>query len=394
MEEAAARLRHATRPFMLRRTKAEVAAERVPDAQQVRGRTIIVVDKPGAAQSVVQLGRIGVPRSTDDYYALEVMNVILGGSFTSRLNQNLREDKGYSYGARSAFDYQLAAGPWSAGASVQTQSTGPAIAEFMNELRGMHQPIPADEVERAKNFLAMRYPAGFQSAAGIAARIADLVEYGLPMDYFGRYVDGIISFFTNLILTIPFYAVLLVFGQALLAFKDRYFLTLGMRVDGNSAFGEDLGLQTYPKISGSYVISDEDFWNPSLGVLKLRAAYGQSGRAPGTFDAVRTWEALGYGNWAIRETATGDYVGSVGVLDYRRILEPAFDAPELGWGVAPRFQGRGMAFEALSAFGTVGLSMGVTGELTGGGKLILAVLMFVGRLGPLTLALGIAASSA
>jgi len=61
------------------------------------------------------------------------------------------------------------------------------------------------------------------------------------------------------------------------------------------------------------------------------------------------WEALGYGNWAIRETATGAYVGSVGVLDYRRIMTPAFDAPELGWGVAPRFQGKGMAFEALSA---------------------------------------------
>ena len=61
------------------------------------------------------------------------------------------------------------------------------------------------------------------------------------------------------------------------------------------------------------------------------------------------WEALGHGNWAIRETATGDYVGSVGVLDYHRIMTPAFDAPELGWGVAPRFQGRGMAFEALSA---------------------------------------------
>ena len=60
------------------------------------------------------------------------------------------------------------------------------------------------------------------------------------------------------------------------------------------------------------------------------------------------WEALGYGNWAVRETATGVYVGSVGVLDYRRLLEPAFDAPELGWGVAPRFQGQGLAFEALS----------------------------------------------
>lgn len=61
------------------------------------------------------------------------------------------------------------------------------------------------------------------------------------------------------------------------------------------------------------------------------------------------WQALGYGNWSIRETATGDYVGSVGVFDYRRLLDPPFDAPELGWGVAPHYQGRGMAFEALSA---------------------------------------------
>ena len=85
------------------------------------------------------------------------------------------------------------------------------------------------------------------------------------------------------------------FGQALFAMLDRYFLTVGARVDGNSAFGEDLGLQTYPKISGSYVISDESFWRPALGVVKLRAAWGQSGRAPGTFDAVRTWTAEGYG---------------------------------------------------------------------------------------------------
>jgi TonB-dependent SusC/RagA subfamily outer membrane receptor len=85
------------------------------------------------------------------------------------------------------------------------------------------------------------------------------------------------------------------FGQALLSLKDRYFLTVGARVDGNSAFGEDFGLQTYPKVSASYVISDEDFWSDALGAVKLRAAYGQSGRAPGTFDAVRTWAAQGYG---------------------------------------------------------------------------------------------------
>lgn len=173
--------------------RADIPPDDVADARQVSGRTIYLVDKPGAAQSVVRLGRIGVSRSTKDYFALEVMNVVLGGSFTSRLNQNLREDKGYSYGAGSAFGWLPAAGPWSASASVQTQSTGPAIAEFMNELRGMHEPISADEVERARNFLAMRYPAGFQSVAGIAARMGELVQYDLPADYFNRYVDNVLA---------------------------------------------------------------------------------------------------------------------------------------------------------------------------------------------------------
>lgn len=84
------------------------------------------------------------------------------------------------------------------------------------------------------------------------------------------------------------------FGQALFAFRDRYFLTVGGRVDGNSAFGSGFGLQAYPKISGSYVISDEEFWPEKFGSMKLRAAYGQSGRAPGAFDAVRTWDAVQY----------------------------------------------------------------------------------------------------
>jgi zinc protease len=77
--------------------------------------------------------------------------------------------------------------------AVQTHSTGPALLEFMNELRGMHQPMPADEVSRARNFLAMRYPAGFQSVAGIAGRLADIVLYDLPADYFNRYVDNVLA---------------------------------------------------------------------------------------------------------------------------------------------------------------------------------------------------------
>ncbi|HEY9449972.1 MAG TPA: TonB-dependent receptor, partial [Gemmatimonadaceae bacterium] len=85
------------------------------------------------------------------------------------------------------------------------------------------------------------------------------------------------------------------FGQLLFNYLDRYFLTLGMRVDGNSAFGEDFGFQRYPKASLSYVISDESFWPERIGTMKLRAAYGQSGRAPGAFDAVRTWDPIGWG---------------------------------------------------------------------------------------------------
>lgn len=82
------------------------------------------------------------------------------------------------------------------------------------------------------------------------------------------------------------------FVQNRFGFQDRAFLTLGVRVDGNSAFGEGLGLQPYPKASLSYVVSDEGFWNPDWGTVKLRAAFGQAGRAPGAFDAVRTWEPV------------------------------------------------------------------------------------------------------
>jgi TonB-linked SusC/RagA family outer membrane protein len=81
------------------------------------------------------------------------------------------------------------------------------------------------------------------------------------------------------------------FGQEMVSWRDRLFVTAGLRVDGNSAFGESFGLQAYPKLSASYVISDEDFWplKSVLPTLKLRGALGESGKAPGAFDAVRTW---------------------------------------------------------------------------------------------------------
>lgn len=89
-----------------------------------------------------------------------------------------------------------------------------------------------------------------------------------------------------------------VFGQSQFAFRDRYYLTLGLRLDGNSAFGSDLGFQAYPKIDGSWVVSDEDFWSENWGTLRLRGAYGQAGRAPGAFDAVRTWNPGGFAGFS------------------------------------------------------------------------------------------------
>lgn len=85
------------------------------------------------------------------------------------------------------------------------------------------------------------------------------------------------------------------FVQNIFDLYNKYFITAGLRVDGNSAFGADFGLQAYPKVSGSYVVSDEDFWNDGWGTMKLRAAWGQAGRAPGAFDAVRTFAAEGWG---------------------------------------------------------------------------------------------------
>lgn len=117
------------------------------------------------------------------------------------------------------------------------------------------------------------------------------------------------------------------FAQEMLGYLDRYFLTLGARVDGNSAFGSDFGLAFYPKISGSWVLSDEPFWTDSFGAVKLRAAYGKAGRAPGAFDAVRTWNPVSWG------TASGFNPGNVGNRDLgpetTTEMELGFDASVL-----------------------------------------------------------------
>lgn len=164
-----------------------------PETEQVKRREIYLVDKPGAAQSEIRIGRIGVPRLTEDYYPLVVMNTVLGGSFTSRLNSNLREEHGYTYGARSLFDFATLPGPFQASAAVQTAVTAAALTEFMKELNGIRDLVAEEELTRAKNFVALRYPSRFQTVAGIAGQLTELELYGLGDDYFNDYVDKILS---------------------------------------------------------------------------------------------------------------------------------------------------------------------------------------------------------
>jgi len=162
-----------------------------PPVDQPATRTVYLVDKPGAPQSQIRIGWIGVPRSTPDYFPLVVMNTVLGGSFSSRLNMNLREQHGYTYGASSAFDMRASAGPFVAAAGVQTDKTSEALKEFFNELNAILPAVPADELARAKNYVALRYPSSFETTGDISRRLEDALVFRLPDDYFSKYVQNI-----------------------------------------------------------------------------------------------------------------------------------------------------------------------------------------------------------
>jgi predicted Zn-dependent peptidase len=163
----------------------------LPALPEAAARTVYLVDKPGAAQSVIRIGGVGVPRSTPDYFAIEVLNTILGGSFSSRLNQNLREEHGYTYGARSGFAMRLEAGPFVATASVQTDKTAESITEFFTELEGIGEPVPAAELRKAKNYLTLSYPGEFETTRDIAGQLGEQIVYRLPDDDLSTYVQRI-----------------------------------------------------------------------------------------------------------------------------------------------------------------------------------------------------------
>ena len=164
-----------------------------PPVSAPKATTIFLVDKPGAAQSTFAIGRPGPPRNTPDFYALQVMNTMLGGMFQSRLNANIREEKGYSYGVSSSFGYGKGPGPFRTGGDIVTEKSDAALVEFMKELKGIigGRPITDEELTTAKDALIQRLPGTFASVSSINSALTTLWVQNLPDDYYQQYAKRV-----------------------------------------------------------------------------------------------------------------------------------------------------------------------------------------------------------
>lgn len=166
----------------------------LPDVptEPVRPGRALIIDRPDSAQSEIRIGTIGAPFQADDLYATTLANAILGGLFSSRINMNLREDKGWTYGARSAFHYRRGAGPFVAQTAVETAVTADAVSEMMAEIRGMiPEPPTEEEMTLAKNALTLSLPRQFETTSQVTGKLARQVIFGLPEDYWERYPERI-----------------------------------------------------------------------------------------------------------------------------------------------------------------------------------------------------------
>ena len=147
-----------------------------------------IVDRPAAPQSELRVGRPGPARDTDAYFPLLVANTVLGGSFTSRLNMRLREEKAYTYGAGSSFAFRAGGGPFLASTAVATAATADAVDVMVTEVaRISGQPVPPAELERAKNYIVLGLPRTFETTGDIAEHVTDVALHGLGVDYYDTY---------------------------------------------------------------------------------------------------------------------------------------------------------------------------------------------------------------
>lgn len=166
----------------------------VPPADGVTDRPlrVVVVDRPGAEQTELRIGHLGVPRRHPDRVGLGVLNALLGGKFTSRINLNLRERHGFTYGASSRFVDRKARGPFVVSTAVSTAATGRAAAEVLGELRRIRaEAVPAAELDETRNYLLGVFPYSLQTIEGLSARLDEIALYGLPLDTPARYLTEV-----------------------------------------------------------------------------------------------------------------------------------------------------------------------------------------------------------
>ena len=179
-------------------TDAEGATEAAPVAAAdieppVAPPLVAVVAREGAAQSELRIGHLSARRDTPDYASLVVMNAILGGQFVSRINLKLREEKAFTYGARTGFDWRRGLAPFSLQTSVHTAATAEAIRDSLNEFEAIRGSRPPSDTEMslAKASLTRGYPRNFETALQVARSVAQLVLYGLPDSYFENFVPRV-----------------------------------------------------------------------------------------------------------------------------------------------------------------------------------------------------------
>ncbi|HSH74347.1 MAG TPA: pitrilysin family protein [Longimicrobiales bacterium] len=167
-----------------------VAGDSLPVSTASRERRIIVVHRHGSVQSEIRVGHVGVERATPDYFPLSIANLLLGGTFTSRLNLNLRERHGFTYGVRSRFSFRRRPGPFEVSTAVGSEVTSAAVREILNELESLVERGPTeDEVAATRDFAAGVFGLQLETTAQVALRVAQLVLYGLPDSYFHEYRD-------------------------------------------------------------------------------------------------------------------------------------------------------------------------------------------------------------
>lgn len=148
------------------------------------GRGIVLLDRPDSAQSEIRVGHVGLARSDPDYFATAVLNYVLGGSFHSRLNLNLREDKGWTYGVRTVFRYRRGPGPFVVAVPVDTEVTRSALEEIRRELdRIVEGPVEENERSLAVNGMTLSLPRMFETPGAVADRVRELVVHDLPDDW-------------------------------------------------------------------------------------------------------------------------------------------------------------------------------------------------------------------